>query len=238
MKTNILLVYISIFLLQSCAMSEQKRKENEEKSKKLIEETRAFLAQDSINTIEQDKAFGDILFGISENSYNNLKEIFLNKSKDGYVVDKRGYSRDSYLLGNYRFSYIAASFHNDSLYEVIFFGQPEVEYDYYDFKMKKQYNTLFSILRVKYGEPFYSNFPNRSSLVKDDTIDLCTWLIKKKRVQIEIYFDGEYATLWLRIFLPEIKEMVDKEQEMKDRVLKREREMKEFETAKKAAEIL
>lgn len=236
MKTNILLVCISIFLLQSCGMSEQKRKENEEKTKRIHEEVVAIIRQDSINSIDQYKAIGEIMFGISESSFNKRKESFLSNFKTEYVLPKKrgryGSSTEIiYNIGGYQFKYLSGSFRNDSLYNIYLLGKP-IAYDDYDIRMQNQFNILFSILIEKYGEPIInSGFPKRTSIKKENGVNPCFWMIGKKQIEIDIYFDGVNYALWLVASLQDIQKKVDVENEIR-------RKRDEKERVKRAAESL
>lgn len=228
MKRFSFLFLISILILHSCGMSEQKKaaiqKQEKEKAvrdslelvkKKQLEREKAI--KDSITAVEQNIAIGSILFDISEKEFNRKKNEFLKKCK---LPDFEFYKRltiFTYKIGEYGFSQLYGWFHNDSLYSILFKG-PIVEYDEYDRVMPDQYQALTDLLKQKYGEPTTSyGLPQWTDLEKGYFRRCDIWEIGTKKIEVQVSCEGVKYYLNLEVFKPEIERRIQQEKERKEK---------------------
>lgn len=223
-----------VFLLQSCGQNEQRLKQAREKAVKDsiayindIKIKREQAIKDSITSIEQDKAIGEILFGIPEKEFKKQKEKFINKCQLPKYEFYKSLTIIYNKLGEYGFNSIYGWFHNDSLYSVELTGC-SIEYDEYDRVMPDQYDALMSVLKNKYGEPTFNHgLPKWTSLEKGYFRRCAIWEIGNKTIEARVSCEGVRYTLNMAIFKPKIEERI-----------RTEKQEKEKQSAKKATDLL
>jgi hypothetical protein len=103
------------------------------------------VRKDSLISIEQDIAIGEIRFDITVNEFKEKKDAFLKKCKLPEYEYYKGLTFFTYKIGEYGFRDMSGWFHNEKLYDIKIHG-PEVKYDEYNRVMPDQYNALVNIL--------------------------------------------------------------------------------------------
>lgn len=272
MKTSLIFV-ISIFLVFIIGCSTKTRKQEEIKNlhiqdsiQKAELEIERQLIQDSINKKEEKIAISDIYFGINQSEYRIKEKVFLKS-----LLNKE---YNYYQIGNFRFDLIPCFIGDNSLYRICLKGDRKYSYD---LNVQSEYESLISVLRAKYSEPnIHNGLPNwneqNHELVweheKSDYIpcgftalrnlyyDCAIWKIGNKRIEVRLYFDGNYEyysgsrdiipnsysykwkQLALVIYQIDALEKLEKEKiEINNKELN-EREKKENEDIEKAIKVL
>lgn len=210
MKKIKLILGVAFVILQSCSSNEKKQeapKTISMENAKLPEKIKDKAYQDSFISIEESRAFGEILFGISDYEFEKLKKKVLEKC----VSDEHYYNCK---LGDYTFNKSAFEgyFHNDSLYSIIITGN---NYDNgYIEVAYKQLEALMTLLISKYGKPNTSkDITNWATIENGQSIVCANWRIGKKEIDVFISSSilGASYSVNLKIFIPEIEYKMIKE---------------------------
>lgn len=184
-------------------------------------------AKDSLAKLEQDKAIGEIMFGISEKQFNQDKSKFLEKCK---VPKSERYSSTivtDYRLGDYGFNSLDGWFNDDSLYRVRLSGGA-IKYNNYERLMPEQHEALLTVLKGKYLSPTKNyGLPNRITIKEGFVYHSAIWEVGSKEIQTGI--SGGSAEYYLNLII--VEPAIEKK-------VKAEEERKEQESAKKGTEIL
>jgi len=238
MKIFSFIILVTILIIQSCGISEQKKaamqKHEKEKATRdslelvwEIQQEKEKAIKDSITTVEQNIAIGTILFNITEKEFNKKKKEFKKKCKLPEYEFYKGLTIFTYKIGEYGFSDLYGWFYNDSLYKIRVRG-PVVDYNDYDRVMPDQYKALTNLLKEKYGVPSTNyGLPEWTDLDKGYFRRCDIWVIGTKKIEVRISCKGVHYFLNLDIFKPEVEKRIQLEKEMKEK-----------ESTKKAVDIL
>jgi hypothetical protein len=185
MKTLYFILIILVPIFWSC------RQNNNQNSTNLSSPNEQNVQQiDSVTKREQDKAIGDINFFISEKQFNKEKDSFLKKCKLPKYEFYKNATIIDYKIGGYGFNSLDGWFYKDSLYSVEMTGCI-ISYNDYDRIMPDQYNALFDVLKLKYGNPKTEiSLPSWSSIDKGYFKSCAIWNIGDKKIEARIVSSG------------------------------------------------
>ena len=155
------------------------------------------------------KAIGNINFFISKEEFDKQENLFKEQLKTTDIY------KNGYFLGDYNFWNITGSFFNDSLFNVHMIGA-RIQYDDYNYRMPKQYESLLSILTEKYGLPDEKKeLPAWSDMSNNSTWILAEWNLGFKKLFVIINCLGVDYRLDFFYYVPEVanrKKQAEKEQ--------------------------
>ncbi|MEO6686053.1 MAG: hypothetical protein ABIN24_08810 [Dyadobacter sp.] len=157
---------------------------------------------DSTILIEQNKAIGEIKFGISEKQFDKEKEVFDKKNE---VPAWEGSTAKTHKIGAYEYTWLNGYFNNDNLYKIMFQGG-FIKYDDYDRDMSTPYYALLNMLKTKYGSPSIDRgLPSWTQIDKDYFQRCAEWTIGNRTIELRIHCHGTYYSLDLVSFKPEVE---------------------------------
>jgi hypothetical protein len=183
-----------LYFLTSCANNDDNRKEV------IIAPSKPKVA-DTIVATEQDKAIGDIKFGISEKEFEKVRKDFDKKTE---TPAWEGSTAITHKIGQYEYTYMDGEFYHDSLYKIVLRGDV-VQYDDYNNEMPNKYKSIRYLLTLKYGNPTTENgLPSWTSIAKNRYEICCAWEIGKRTVELKVASRGTYFTLDMFSYLSEI----------------------------------
>ena len=160
------------------------------------------LIQDSIIKEEEKIAISDICFGINQSEYKIKEKVFLKS-----LLNKE---YNHHQIGNFRFDLIPCFTGDNSLYRLCLKGDRKYSYD---LNVQREYESLISVLRAKYSEPnIHYGLPNWNeknhelvweheesdfipcgfTALRNLYYDCDKWEIGNKRIEVRLYFDGNY----------------------------------------------
>lgn len=143
----------------------------------------SLASTDSISSVEESKAIGNINFFISEKEFAKQKEIFL-ASCHNPKSDEEYSAALPYILGGYEFVRMDQTFSNDSLIYISLIGLVYSTNFPNDFSMR--YEALLNLLTEKYGEPtIKAGLPTERQLYNNQSFPCCNWKLGNRQVIIE-----------------------------------------------------
>lgn len=143
---------------------------------------------------DEDKVIADLSFFISEKQWNDGKnDLYLAKIRDEHML--------RYTIGNYEATWASPSFENDSLYFVLFSGQP-FKHDDYESRMIQQCKSLLQSYTTKYGDPDFlrPSFPTYYELKEGYFYEIARWDLGQRTISIRIAQESYYYKTNLAIF--------------------------------------
>ncbi|WP_259014579.1 hypothetical protein [Emticicia fluvialis] len=212
---NVLLLSICFFAILSCTSKKEKERIRMETVRDSTKKAQAW--KDSVAIADQDRAIGNIYFGISPKVFDKKLEEFKESTKTPYSTSLDGtvimYNN---RIGDFKFIVVTPEFYQDSLWSVEINGYNYNRYEYV-YETKSQKESLVKELTKKYGKPEY-DFPVRNDYTTEGHYLIAGWNVGKKRVTIlSAYFKDKY-NLVLQIFNMEVNARLRDEeyQKMKD----------------------
>ena len=144
--------------------------------------------------------------------FEKSKNEFIEKSKVFYSDCKGCYQKK---IGDYTFYRIDGYFYKEKLYYVEICGQP-IGYKVYDNNMKIQYNALFNVLKIKYGNPTSDiGFPSWALISDGESYGTALWLLGDKTIIMSFDCKDNSYKLNLIIHQPSISKLIKEENEGK-----------------------
>jgi len=231
MKKYLFMLISIAIIMQSCGITQKQKEQATQDSLAIVlVKKQAFI--DSIASVEQDIAVGNIKFGISAKEFDKESNIFKNKCS---VPDSEmNYMNKTYFfykLGDYGFTSIKPEYYKDSLYCVNFLGGG-VHYEDYKSVISTQYEVLFDILETKYLQPTFDyGLPSWSDLESGSSKTCAMWIIGNKIIDIDVKYRNNTYSLNLVIYKLDVSAKVTDEDSKKEAE-------KKAESIKKSVELL
>lgn len=200
---NVLFLLCLAALITGCGNNAKKNKVAEEST-----------VTDSISSIEESKAIGNINFFISEKEFAKQKEIFL-ASCHNPKSDEEYSAALPYILGGYEFVRMDQAFSNDSLMYISLIGL--VYSTNYATDLAVRHDAVLSLLKGKYGEPtLNAGMPTERQLYGNQSFPCCNWKLGNKQIIVE----AKYESNLYFVNLTSVRmDMVDKINKQKERQL-------------------
>ena len=195
--TTFLILFFFVF--QSCGNKEKQRtiEIQEQKEKSRLDSIALVnkLKKDSLVTLQEKIAIGNINFGIDRKEYKKEEAKFLKTTNS--------------KLGSFKFR-LKPDFHNDNrgLWHLYLFGETR-NHSYFNDFMLSDFKQLKTILTKKYGKPneeyIYNNLPNLK------------WIIGNKKINLTISENNYEYTMILKFRYQTEQEKNKIEQEINKR---------------------
>ncbi len=219
MKKIFTLIALIIIIFSGCNQSKDKKAQKENKEKFKLDSISSVKAeqqqiekakQDSLVTIEQEKVFGTIIFGMSEKIVESKIKEFKKESRKPYkIMDKTFYK---YYIGNFQFSFIRPLYYQNKIYKVTFIGSP-IQWDDFDFEVPREIKAISDILKEKYGDSdIHYDLKPMHRMQRNHTYLIDLWNIGNKEIKVTISDEGTTYWVHLVIMKPEIKNRIIQEQ--------------------------
>lgn len=166
---------------------------------------------------EDNKAIGDIYFGMPENVVDLKIEEFNKKSER---PDKTWPELITHCIGNYRYLLISGEYYKDSLYLLTIEGYM-IDWKYFDSQVPKTIEDISSVIKSKYGnlvinsslKPSYNYKLGYSYLLRK-------WINKQRVVEIRLVVHDTFYmvnTIIKRIDIEKEKELLEKHEQEKNK---------------------
>ncbi|WP_353718815.1 hypothetical protein [Dyadobacter sp. 676] len=154
---------------------------------------------------EETRAISNILFGIAVPEFQTQLRIFLEKSLKLDSIDKSGGKFYNHAIGNYIFSSVHPSFHQNKLYKIDIQGK-YVGYEKYTAEIPHQKEVLDKMLTKWFGAPEF-NYPLREwyHTEHNHRYESGRWRAGRKVIETYISNRGHQYTYDLSILLPEVE---------------------------------
>lgn len=205
-------------MFQGCGISETEKRENAVKDSITKIQQKEQARKDSVVQAEQDRAIGDILFGITEKEFEKKKEVFIEKCKVVDWVTSDGYKFYKHKIGEYKFSQIWGDYYKGKLYFVQIDGDP-IHYEKYKSEMQHQADVILKVFENKYGAANdYAGIPEWHRTEKGYTYQVAYWVVGTKKIELRVKNDGIYYYLNIEIFQPAVSKQMEEEEKAKEKV--------------------
>jgi hypothetical protein len=218
--TTIIFTLISISL-SLCGPDSKNKEEFESKEQTIkqdslleITEAKKKKYQDSITLIEEDKAIGNIKFGIPKSIAG--KEI--NKFKKQFERKEPGYSYlTNIYIGEFKAIQILDFYYDNKLYYLLIQGG-SILWENYDSELPRQVQFINDVIEQNYGKAQISNdIEPRHRMQNGSSYLIKRWDIGKKRIDIRIADNSTSYMINVEIFLPGIESKVNSEKLKKEK---------------------
>ncbi|MEJ7826882.1 MAG: hypothetical protein WKF91_01755 [Segetibacter sp.] len=168
---------------------------------------------DSLIKNEENKALGDINFGMSEKEVKKLIDKFKDNNKRPHkILDEVFYD---YFIGNFEFSTIWDFYHNKKLYQLTVLGDL-IMWDNYSKEVSDKISSISNVLSQKFGEPDEEKpIPQSYQMEKGFTYLIKAWNIGKKRIEVRIEDNGTSYSPQAIIFDKTIQELINRQEQAK-----------------------
>ena len=156
----------------------------------------------AMDSIEQDKALGNIMFDISSKEYKVQEKVFLkNKRSDEFKI--------AHFIGDYEFWNLTPYFSKGKLYKLQLNGRSD-SYEEYKTSTQQQFNAIYKTLTEKFRKPDIDN-----GLIpwyrteKNYWYTLAEWNIGNKQVSIMMSNEGLNNRIDLLILKKDVQNRLD-----------------------------
>lgn len=192
--------FIAMMMLMACS--------NEPKSTNEFDaadstKTKDSLAKAEILKVDENKVLGNIEFGITNKKFEQDLEKFKNSLEHNEF-------KTLFVIGSYIVSDIEGSFENNKLYKLTTSGD-FIPYQRYKEELLPQVDILKAMIVKKYGEPHSgSGAPALNQSEKGFSYLAYSWRVGRKTIEIRVTNRDLYFSADLKIFQPEIEELIEK----------------------------
>lgn len=161
---------------------------------------------DSLIKGEENKAIGDIYFGMDEKTVTKLIDQFNKKSEK---------DPGSHSIGNFGYSAIRPDFYKRKLHLLSINGY-YIHWEDYNSRIVEQVKSITDVIKQKFGEPD-DEYPirERYQMEKNNSYVISRWNVGKKTIEISETDNDTYYYINVDIYLPEVSKQIAAEREMK-----------------------
>ncbi|MEJ5963595.1 hypothetical protein [Pedobacter immunditicola] len=152
---------------------------------------------------------GNITFGVSETQFEQDLAQFKSTLEHNEF-------QTVFVIGDYIVSDMKGSFDNHKLYKLTTSGD-FIPYQRYKEELLPQVEILKALISKSYGEPHSgTGAPAGNTIEKDYSYLAYAWNIGSKRIEIRVTNRDLYYTADLKIYQPEVEELIEKREADKD----------------------
>ncbi len=199
-KRNSPLLFLAIMMLLACS--------NEPKSTNEVSvadrtKTTDTLAKPEIDKVDENKALGNIEFGISNKQFEADLVKFQNTLEHNEF-------KTLFVIGEYICTDIQGSFENNKLYKLTTSGD-FISYQRYKEELLPQVEVLKTMIAKKYGAPHSgSGAPTVNQSQKGFSYLAYSWTVGRKTIEVRVTNRDLYYSADLKIYQPEIEALIQK----------------------------
>ena len=193
-------LFLVTMMLMAC--SNEPKSNNEVITNDTIQ-TKDSVAQPEINRVDENKALGNIEFGITNKQFEADLIKFQNTLEHNEF-------KTLFVIGEYICTDIQGSFENNKLYKLTTTGD-FISYQRYKEELVPQVEILKEMIAKKYGEPHSgSGAPVINQSKKGFSYLAYSWTIGSKAIEIRVTNRDLYYSADLKIYQPEIENLIHK----------------------------